>query len=212
MKRCPVCSAVYPPEQVYCKADGMALIEAQDQGIPAYAAPQGWPPPVAKRRVPIFVWVLIGVAAFFVLLIPILAILAIPTMSAMRKHANELSAIKSIQTIQETELMYANTYPANGYACSLAALGGDPASGVPTAASAQLLQADLVSGIKNGYRIRISTCTKVTVRGTDRITAYTITAVPQTVGKTAYHGFCGDESGVIKSDPNGGTNCTQIVQ
>jgi type IV pilus assembly protein PilA len=213
MKRCPVCSAIYPPEQVYCKTDGTALIEAQDAvaGIP-YASPQGWPPPVAKRRVPIFVWVLIGVAAFFILLIPILAILAIPTISALKKHANELSAIKSLQSIQESEAQYSYTYPANGYACSLAALGGDPNAGVPSATAAQLLKADITSGFKDGYIFSITDCTKVTVNDTDRIISYSITAVPQTVGKTGYHGFCGNESGVIKSDPDGGTNCTQVVQ
>jgi type IV pilus assembly protein PilA len=51
----------------------------------------------------------------------------------------------------------------------------------------------------------------VSASGTDRVTSYTITAVPQTVGKTGDSGFCGDDYG-IKSDPAGGTNCTQLVQ
>lgn len=213
MKRCPVCSAVYPPEHTYCKADWTTLIEAQDQGIPPSPATPGWPPPpAAKRRVPIFVWVLIGVAAFFVLLLPLLALLAIPTLGSIKKHANELSAVKSMQAIQQAEAQYSFAYPANGYACSLMALGGDPASGAPTATSAQILQAELASGSRNGYHFAIPNCTKVTVNGTDRITSYSITAVPQTVGKTGSQGFCSNESGVIKSDPDGGTNCTQIIQ
>ena len=75
-----------------------------------------------------------------------------------------------------------------------------------------MLQPDLASGLKSGYIFNITNCTKVTASGTDRITSYSITAVPQTVGKIGDHGFCSDESGVIKSDPDGGTNCTQIIQ
>jgi type IV pilus assembly protein PilA len=32
-----------------------------------------------------------------------------------------------------------------------------------------------------------------------------------TVGKTGNRGFCSDDTGVIKQDPAGGTNCTQNV-
>ncbi len=52
----------------------------------------------------------------------------------------------------------------------------------------------------------------MTVNGTDRITGYTVTAVPQTVGKTGDSGYCSDQFGTIKYDPTGGTNCTQLVQ
>jgi type IV pilus assembly protein PilA len=108
-------------------------------------------------------------------------------------------------------MQYESTFPSSGYACSLAALGGDPKSGAPTPAAAQLLQADLASGIKSGYIFTIGNCTKVNLNGTDRITGYQITAVPETVGKTGNRGFCSDEFGTIKADPAGGANCTQGV-
>jgi type IV pilus assembly protein PilA len=44
------------------------------------------------------------------------------------------------------------------------------------------------------------------------VTGYQITAVPQTLGKTGDRSFCSDESGNIKYDPTGGTNCTQNLQ
>jgi type IV pilus assembly protein PilA len=116
-----------------------------------------------------------------------------------------------MQAIQEAETMYASNYPTNGYACTLSALGGDSSAGVPSPTAAQLLKADITSGFKDGYNFAITNCTKVTASGTDRITSYTITAVPQTVGKTGDSGFCADDSS-IKSDPAGGTNCTQLVQ
>jgi type IV pilus assembly protein PilA len=145
-------------------------------------------------------------------IIAILMLIAIPTVGSLKKNANRISAIQSIRAIQQAEMQYESTYPANGYACVLASLGGDPSAGAPSPTSAQILQGDVTSGFKSGYVLSISNCQKVTVNGTDRVTSYTVTAVPQTVGKTGDSGFCSDQFGTIKSDPTGGTNCTQLVQ
>ncbi len=145
-------------------------------------------------------------------IILILMLMAIPTIGSLTKKANETSAINSVQTITKAEIQYNSTYPANGYACTLAALGGDPNSGPPTPNAAQILQGDLTSGFKSGYIFNISCKDKVSVNGTDRYTSYTITAVPQTVGKTGDRGFCSDQFGVVKYDATGGTNCTQSLQ
>lgn len=146
-------------------------------------------------------------------IILILMLMAIPTMGNMKKHANETSAIQSLHAISMAEIQYESTYPANGYACTLAALGGDPNSGAPSPAAAQMLQGDLSSGFKSGYIFTIGNCTKVSINGTDRITGYTVTAVPQTVGKSGDRGFCSDQyGGAPKYDPAGGTNCTQLLQ
>ena len=144
-------------------------------------------------------------------IILILMLMAIPTIGSLKKSANRTSAIQSVRAIQQAEMQYESTYPSNGYACSLPALGGDASIGAPSATAAQILKSDITSGFKDGYIFTITCSSKVTVNGTDRATAYTITAVPQTIGKTGDSGFCGDDSG-IKSDPTGGTNCTQIVQ
>jgi type IV pilus assembly protein PilA len=146
-------------------------------------------------------------------IILILMLMAIPTVGVMKKHANETSAINSLRAITQAEIQYDSTYPANGYACSLTSLGGDPASGPPTPQASQLLQADLASGFKSGYTFTIGNCTKVTINNTDRITGYTVTAVPQAVGKTGDRGFCTDQfGGAPKYDSTGGTNCTQLLQ
>jgi len=145
-------------------------------------------------------------------IIAILMLIAIPTVGSLKKHADELSATQSIRAIQQAEMQYESTYPANGYTCTLAALGGDPTTGAPSATTAQILQPDLTSGFKSGYVFTISNCQKVTVNGADRITSYTVTGVPQTVGKTGDRGFCSDQFGTIKQDPAGGTNCSQTVQ
>ncbi|HEY3626698.1 MAG TPA: prepilin-type N-terminal cleavage/methylation domain-containing protein [Terracidiphilus sp.] len=144
-------------------------------------------------------------------IIAILMLIAIPTVGSLKKKANDLSAIQSVHTILNAENMYESTYPTNGFACSLTALGGDPKSGAPSATSSQLIQPDLASGLKSGYIFNITNCTKINAGGTDRITGYSVTAIPQTVGSTGDRAFCSDQSGIIKFDPAGGTNCSQTL-
>jgi type IV pilus assembly protein PilA len=145
-------------------------------------------------------------------IILILMLMAIPTIGSLKKKANETSAINSIQVINKAEIQYQSTYPLNGFACALPSLGGDPASGAPSATGAQILQQDLATGDKSGYIFTLGNCSKVTVNGQDRFTGYTVTAVPETVGKTGDRGFCSDQFGTIKQDPAGGTNCAQPLQ
>jgi len=144
-------------------------------------------------------------------IIAILMLIAIPTVGSLKKKANDLSAQQSVRAIHEAEIQYQSTYPSNGYACTLPALGGEPSSGAPSAAGAQILQGDLTSGFKSGYIFTITCKDKVTVNSMDRYNSYLVTAVPQTVGKTGDRAFCSDESGTIKFDPAGGTNCTQSL-
>ncbi len=141
----------------------------------------------------------------------ILALIAIPTIGSMKKRANEAAAIQSIRAIYQAQLQYQSTYPANGYACTLAALGGDPAAGEPSPTAAQMLQGALASGFKSGYIFAISNCTRETAKGTDLYTGFVITAVPQKVGKTGNRGFCDDQFGTITYDPDGGANCTRTL-
>ena len=144
-------------------------------------------------------------------IIAILMLIAIPTVGSLKKKANDLSAQQSVRAIHEAEIQYQSTYPTNGYACTLPALGGEPSSGAPSATGAQILQGDLTSGFKSGYIFTITCKDKVTVNSVDRYNSYVVTAVPQTVGKTGDRAFCSNEDGAIKFDPAGGTNCTQSL-
>ena len=196
-------------------AEGATLYSPQDlsSGIPLSSQETIPTPPLppagAQRSVPVFVWVLVGLAGLIPIAL-ILMLIAIPTFVRARRTANEQSAIQSIRAIQLAEMQYESTYPSNGYACSLAALGGDPSAGAPSPAAAQMLQGDLTSGYKSGYIFTVE-CTKATVNGTDQYTEYQITAIPQRVGKSGNRGFCSDQFGAIKADPAGGTNCTETV-
>src|ERR1700754_1598276 len=142
----------------------------------------------------------------------ILMTLAVPQLLKLRKQANETSAIQSVRTIGQSELQYNSAYPANGFSCSLAALGGDPKSGATSAQSSQLLDNSLASGQKAGYTFAITNCTKVNVNNQDLITGYKIPPVPQSIGRSGDRGYCSDENNTIRFDPAGGTNCTQPIQ
>jgi type IV pilus assembly protein PilA len=145
-------------------------------------------------------------------IITILMLLIIPSTQKLFKQSHELSARKSLQSIQQAEMMYESNYPSNGYTCKLSDLGGDPASGPPSPTAAQMIPQSLASGDHSGYLFAISNCTKVNLNGTDRITSYQVTAVPETVGKSGDRGYCLDAYGTVKIDPAGGTNCTQLEQ
>jgi type IV pilus assembly protein PilA len=142
----------------------------------------------------------------------ILMTLAVPQMLKLTKQAHETSAVQSVRTIGQAQLQYNSQYPANGFACSLAVLGGDPKSGAPSPQSAQLITPDLAVGQKAGYTFAITNCTKVTVNNQDMYTGYEITAVPNSIGRTGDNGYCSDENNTIRKDPAGGTNCTQPIQ
>lgn len=143
----------------------------------------------------------------------ILMALIVPQVTRVKKTANQTSAVNTMQVIGKAEISYNSAYPGNGYACSLAALGGDPKAGAPSPQAAQLLDPTLAAtGQKSGYTFAITNCQKVTVNNQDTYTSYQVTAVPQAVGKTGDNGYCSDENNIIRVDPSGGTNCTQPIQ
>ena len=108
-------------------------------------------------------------------IILILMLMAIPTIGSLKKKANETSAINSMQVITKAEVQYSSTYGANGFACTLPALGGDTKSGAPSPTSAQILQPDLAAGDKSGYLFSISCKDKITANGVDRYNSYVVT-------------------------------------
>jgi len=173
--------------------------------------PTSPPRPLARgqqpgTRRPAWFWIIGG----FALLLLILAAAIVPDRLSPKRRADEDSAIQTMRTIREAEMTYNSTYPANGYACSLPSLGGDPASGPPNAHAAQLIDPALAaSGYKSGYTFALSCTAKVTIGTRDVFTSFEITAIPQTAGKTGNRGFCLNDTGDLKYDPTGGVNCTK---
>ncbi len=141
----------------------------------------------------------------------ILMTLALPQLLKVHKTADETSAQASLRAIGTAQTQYASAYPANGFANSLAQLGGSPGT-PPTKESAQMLDAGLATGQKSGYLFTVTGTNKVSVNNTDMYNGYSATAVPASVGKSGDRGYCMDENNVIKYDPAGGTNCTVPIQ
>lgn len=98
-------------------------------------------------------------------IILVILTVALPKLTNAVRGARETGAVKAITTIHTAQVQYYSSY--NRYAASLQELG-PPASGAEGPAAAGLIERDLASGEKGGY--------KYTVTATP--TGYAITAVP----------------------------------
>jgi len=119
----------------------------------------------------------------------------------------ELTATEVLRTICMAQWEYKDTYPSRGYACSLAALGGDAKSNPSTPEAAGLLPSDIANGHNSGYAYQIRDCKIEKIDGADKVTSFTVTAVPEGIAKKISRGFCINESAIIKVDRDGGANC-----
>ncbi len=136
-----------------------------------------------------------------VAIILIIAAIAIPNLLRSRIAANEASAVGSLRSINTAEVTYSSTYPAQGFADTLAKLG--PGAGPPaTSTNAGLL--DAVVGCtatpcpKSGYNLTLSGPST-----TPRVT-YASAAVPINPGQSGQRTFCSTGDGVIHFDPGSG--------
>jgi len=123
-------------------------------------------------------------------IILIIAAIAIPNLLRARIAANESSAAASIRTIVTAQISYSESRPESGYACSLSALN-----------DAQMIDSDLASGLKNGYRFQITGCEAETPGVANK--KYRVVAYPITANQTGNRSFCSDESAVIKQHSGG---------
>jgi type IV pilus assembly protein PilA len=120
----------------------------------------------------------------------IIAAIAIPNLMRARMAANEASAAAMVRTVVVAEAGYSSNHPDAGYTCTLSDL-----------ASAELIDAKLASGQKNGYAFELSGCT-ASAESVANV-KYRVVAYPLTRNQTGKRAFCSDESGVVKADGNG---------
>ena len=137
-----------------------------------------------------------------VAIILIIAAIAIPNLLRSKMAANEASAVGSMRTINTSSVEYSTTY--GGFPSALVALGG-PAGGTATSSSAELIDAVLAGGTKSGYSF---TYTTGATDSNGNILAYTMTAVPTSMGVTGQRTFFTDQSGVIRADATGSGTAT----
>ena len=122
----------------------------------------------------------------------IIAAIAIPNLLRARIAANEASAVHTVREINTAEITYQSTYPAVGFTCTLASLGGRNQP-TPSAERAQLLEDRIVSGENHGYRFVLENCVN-----TETDHKYQVVAYPAVRNQTGVRIFCSDESGVVK--------------
>jgi type IV pilus assembly protein PilA len=130
-------------------------------------------------------------------IILIIAGITIPSLIHVKINANETSAVASIKAIQTAQLAYQTTYQAQGYASSLAALGGSD-SCTPSPAAACLLDEVLSGGTKAGYNFAVVGGNPANGANT----TYVAGAAPEAYNRTGVRRFCLTEKGVIRRDAN----------
>ncbi len=141
-----------------------------------------------------------------VAIILIIAAIAIPNLLRSRIAANEASAVGSVRTINTAEVTYNSTYQEVGFATSLDQLGGDStacaAGTTPTSTTACIIDNVLAQGSKSGYAFT-AVGAPPSGGGTTINTNYFVEGHPLTAGTTGIRAFCSDQSGVIRSKPDG---------
>lgn len=122
-------------------------------------------------------------------IILIILSIALPQMSKSRMHAQEMSAVAEMRTINQAQVQYQSQF--GQYATSLAQLGPPATAGAAEGpASAGLIPGSLASGTTSGYNF--------TVSGTQG--GYAVTAVPKTFGSTGRRTFYSDQTAVIREN------------
>jgi prepilin-type N-terminal cleavage/methylation domain-containing protein len=128
-----------------------------------------------------------------VAIILIIAAIAIPNLLRARIAANEASAVASTRTLNTAEISYNSAYPTVGFSSTLAALSGScTGTTVPTSAGACLIDTQLSSGTKSGYKFALSG-----VSGTPA-SAYQAIATPLAPNQTGVRYFCSFADAVVR--------------
>jgi type IV pilus assembly protein PilA len=126
----------------------------------------------------------------------IIAALAIPNLLRARMSANESAAVSALRTLATQEANYDSSW-GPGFSPNLAALG-PPIPGVPpSAATADLVDQVLASGIRGGYQFLY---TPLIPSGSTTPTGFTVNANPISPGITGEWFFYLDQTNVIRQN------------
>ena len=120
-------------------------------------------------------------------IILIILTISIPKLDKARMNAQEMAAIRTVQTIHTAETQFYSQF--GKYAQTMAELG-PPASGQASASAADLIPGDLALGTKGGYTY--------TVTGTP--TGYYVVASPVSYNGTGRRSFFSDQTLVIREN------------
>src|ERR1700733_4538886 len=114
-------------------------------------------------------------------IILIILAVALPKLTSARRYAQEMAAAKAITTIHTAETQYYSQY--GQYATALAQLGPPP-SGTPGPNGAELIDRDLASGEKGGFKFVLQ----------QTQTGYSLNVNPVAFGTGGTHTYFSDQS------------------
>ena len=117
-------------------------------------------------------------------IILIILAVALPKLTRARTFAQEMAAQKAISTLHTAQTQYYSQY--GGYATSLSQLG-PPTNGAPGVGGAELIDRDLASGEKGGFRFTLQ----------QTPTGYAVAAAPVQFGTSGTHTYFSDQSMAI---------------
>lgn len=133
-----------------------------------------------------------------VAIILIIAAISIPNMLRARISANEAAAVHENRAVNTGEVTYATTFGV-GYSPSLAALGPPPGGGMGNINNADLIDAVLATGRKQGYIYTYNPGPPVA----GIITTYGMNIDPSDPGSTGNRYFYTDPSGLTRQNFGG---------
>ncbi|MGH9700648.1 MAG: prepilin-type N-terminal cleavage/methylation domain-containing protein [Candidatus Acidiferrales bacterium] len=148
-----------------------------------------------------------------VAIILIIAAIAIPNLIRAKVSANEAAAAETVRTITTATMAYSSTY-GNGFAPTLATLGGPPA-GIANCDQAILMDPIVTAAPnqKSGYKFAYTAVGAPVVApagcGAPGTNAYLVTATPISEFSSGIRSFCSDEPGTIHFDTTGTTAGSQ---
>ena len=138
-----------------------------------------------------------GICLFPIILIASIAFLSYRFAPSV-KPANESAAIRNLRTIADASLQYSSRYKV--YPPSLAALGPPQRGQKPSVEAANLLDAGLATGEKDGY---VFSYAPLSSRRNGRFDGYNAEADPIYALATGAKHFHVDESGIVREELRG---------
>jgi len=140
-----------------------------------------------------------------VTIILIIAAIAIPNLMRNKIQANETAAVETLRTLNESVLLYSNSY--GGFPHAISDLGPAVGGTAASSAAADLIDSVLASGTKSGYKFSYVPTANDPA---GNVQSYTITATPVTPGSSGQRSFFTDQSGTIRNTASGTADASSV--
>ncbi len=131
-----------------------------------------------------------------VAIILVIAAIAIPNFLRSRMAANHAAAVQSLRTVNSAEVTYSSTY-GGSFSSTLPQLGPPASGNPPSAATADLIDGVLASGLKGSYSFTYSPTMQ---DSSGNYNGYNLNANPVTPGTSGIIYYFSDQTYVIRQN------------